>query len=68
MIHLNSPIFLNVEYSRSFVEQYPVCATEKNIVMPYPTIDPDFYAGELFQPNFPNVKRNKLLFYLGGNK
>jgi hypothetical protein len=27
-------------------EEYPVCATEKNIVLPYPTIDPDFYAGK----------------------
>lgn len=63
MIHLTSPIYLNVEYSRSFVDEYPVCAKEKNIVMPYPTIDSDFYAGKLFQNK---LKRDKLIFYLGG--
>lgn len=66
MIHLNSPIFLNVEYSKRFVQEYPVCATEKNIVMPYPTVDSDFYAGKLFLPGFPHIKRDKLMFYLGG--
>lgn len=66
MIHLNDPIFLNVEYSHSFTQEYPICATEKNIVMPYPTIDSDFYAGKWFLPGFPNIKRDKLIFYLGG--
>ena len=74
-MQLNAPVFLNVEFSRSFVEEYPVCATEKNVVMPYPTIDPDFYAGKLFMPGHPSsstsgggsgVKRDKLIFYLGG--
>lgn len=64
MIHLTAPIYLNVEYSRSFVDEYPVCAKEKNIIMPYPTVDPDFYAGKLFQSK---LKRDKLIFYLGGN-
>jgi hypothetical protein len=36
MIQLNTPIFVNVEFSRAFVAEYPVCSTEKNIVMPYP--------------------------------
>jgi hypothetical protein len=66
MIHLNAPLFLNVEYSRSFIEEYPICATEKNIVMPYPTVDTDYYAGKLFLPGYPDVKRDKLIFYLGG--
>ena len=66
MIHLNAPVFINVEYSKSFTQEYPVCATEKNIIMPYPTIDPDFYAGKLFKPNFPKIDRDKLIFYLGG--
>jgi len=63
MIQLQAPIFLNVELSKSFVREYPVCATEKNVVMPYPAIDPDFYAGKLTQPG---IKRDKLIFYLGG--
>ena len=67
MMQLHTPIFLNVEYTKSFVEEYPVCATEKNIVMPYPTVDPDFFAGRYFKPNFPNILRDKLFFYLGGN-
>ena len=46
MIQLNDPIFLNVEFSRSFAEEYPFCALQKNIVMPYPTTDSDFYSGE----------------------
>jgi hypothetical protein len=66
MIHLNAPLFLNVEYSHSFIEEYPICATEKNIVMPYPTVDTDYYAGKLFLPGYPDVKRDKLIFYLGG--
>lgn len=63
MIHLTAPIYLNVEYSRSFVDEYPVCAKEKNIIMPYPTVDPDFYSGNLFQSK---LQRDKLIFYLGG--
>eukprot|EP00601_Ochromonadales_sp_CCMP2298_P000711 CAMPEP_0173179202 /NCGR_PEP_ID=MMETSP1141-20130122/5978_1 /TAXON_ID=483371 /ORGANISM="non described non described, Strain CCMP2298" /LENGTH=410 /DNA_ID=CAMNT_0014101813 /DNA_START=217 /DNA_END=1446 /DNA_ORIENTATION=+ len=47
MLHLHAPIFLCLEYSRSFVEEYPVCAREKNIVVPYPTIDPELYTGVL---------------------
>jgi hypothetical protein len=47
MIQLTPPVFLNVEFSRSFVKEYPVCATEKNVVMPYPTTDPDLINGKL---------------------
>lgn len=47
MIQLNNPIFLNVEYSRSFTLEYPICAKDKNIVLPYPTTDPDILRGEL---------------------
>mmetsp|Transcript_28061 Transcript_28061/g.47194 ORF Transcript_28061/g.47194 Transcript_28061/m.47194 type:complete len:683 (+) Transcript_28061:66-2114(+) len=67
MLQLHPPLFLNVEYSKAFVEEYPVCAREKNIVMPYPTIDPDFYTGKLLVKGYPDTKRDKLLFYLGGN-
>jgi hypothetical protein len=49
MIHLQSPIFLGVEYSKSFVMEYPICTTQKNIVLPYPTTDPDFFSGKLFE-------------------
>lgn len=64
MTQLHTPIFLSVETSRSFGEEYPICAKEKNIIMPYPTIDPDFYSGRWFKPDFP---RDKIIFYLGGN-
>ena len=66
MIHLNNPIFINVEYSRLFVKEYPVCATEKNIVMPYPNTDPDMISGKLM--NEPvRITRNKLIYYQGGS-
>lgn len=45
MIQLEAPVFLNVEFSRSFVKEYPICAAEKNIVMPYPTTDPEVLRG-----------------------
>ena len=67
MIQLNAPIFVNVEFSRAFVGEYPVCATEKNIVMPYPSTDPDMISGRLM--NEPvTITRNKLVFYQGGNR
>ena len=53
MIQLSAPIFLNVEFSRSFVKEYPVCAREKNIVMPYPTTDPDVLRGHLDYASSP---------------
>ena len=66
MIQLHLPIFLNVEFSRSFIHEYPVCARIKNIVMPYPTTD-----FELFNGNYKAVtaryERKRLLFYQGGN-
>jgi hypothetical protein len=37
MIQLTTPIFLSLEYSTTFVDEYPVCSVRKNIVMPYPT-------------------------------
>ena len=54
MIQLYPPIFVNVEFSRSFVTEYPVCATEKNIVVPYPTTDPDLLSGMFFEKNMGN--------------
>ena len=80
MIQLNTPIFLNVELSRSFVLEYPVCSSEKNIVLPYPITDPDLLSGKaagavgavgavgtvaLREPH-KEPKRDKLLFYQGG--
>ena len=51
MIQLMPPIFLNVEFSKSFVEEYPVCAREKNIVMPYPSTDPNMLRGQTLLPS-----------------
>eukprot|EP01034_Spumella_vulgaris_P033223 gene33223-40994_t len=67
MIQLNLPIFLNVEYSLSFAAEYPVCALQKNMVLPYPTTDSDFYSGRLFLPKYPAIARDKLVFYQGGH-
>ena len=63
MMHLHTPIFLNVEYSRSFISDYPTCATRKNIVMPYPTTDPQLFNGKLHSDP---VDRHSLLYYAGG--
>ncbi len=63
MVQLNNPIFLNVEFSKSFVKEYKICATEKNVVMPYPTTDPNVYNGQLLNQN---IERDKLLYYQGG--
>jgi hypothetical protein len=48
MFHLYPPIFLNLEYSLQFSEEYPICTKEKNIVMPYPTIDYELFNGNLY--------------------
>eukprot|EP00605_Chrysophyceae_sp_TOSAG23-4_P001076 GSChrysophyteH1.ASY1.ANO1.1181.1 assembled CDS len=63
MPHLRTPIFLNVEYSLSFVREYPVCSSQKNIVMPYPTTDPQLFNGKLHSDP---VERHSLLYYAGG--
>lgn len=64
MIQLYPPLFINVEYSRSFVQEYPVCSVQKNIIAPYPILDPDLYSAKYFRKN---VARKSLLFYQGGN-
>lgn len=61
--HLYTPIFLSVEYSLSFVKEYPICGTEKNIILPYPMTDPDFFNGKLYKQN---ISRTALLYYAGG--
>jgi hypothetical protein len=69
MIQLNTPIFINVEYSRTFVDEYPICAKFKNIVAPYPTTDPLLYSGAIpsVLVNTSNSPvRDKLIFYQGG--
>jgi hypothetical protein len=63
MIHLYPPIFLALEYSSSFVNEYPICTQQKNILIPYPTTDPDLYNGKL---HAGLVERNSLLYYAGG--
>jgi hypothetical protein len=55
MIQLEAPIFLNVEFSRSFVQEYPICAKEKNIVMPYPSIDPELLRGSLVPSSLKQI-------------
>eukprot|EP01039_Chlorochromonas_danica_P004619 gene4619-5062_t len=64
MSHLHSPIFLHLEYSKQFVQEYPVCAKEKNIMLPYPTTDPDLFSGKL-TVSF-HEERSFLLYYAGG--
>ena len=63
MIHLTAPIYICLEYSLSFVREYPVCASSKNIVMPYPSTDPDLFSEKLFQKP---INRTALLYYWGG--
>eukprot|EP01039_Chlorochromonas_danica_P005407 gene5407-5947_t len=62
MPQLAPPIFFNVELSRSFLNEYPVCARSKNIVLPYAMTDANHYTGELYG----KYKRDKLIFYQGG--
>jgi hypothetical protein len=73
MIQLNSPIFLHLEYSGAFYNEYPICAKQKNIMMPYPSIDP-----KMIETNYDvdihthedvthNNTRELLLYYIGGN-
>jgi hypothetical protein len=63
MMHLHPPIFLCLEYSIGFVQEYPLCATGKNIVVPYPTTDPELFSGKLTSAK---VERKYLLYYAGG--
>jgi len=63
MMHLHTPIFLCLEYSANFIAEYPVCSTHKNIVVPYPTTDPELFNGKL---TGAKVDRNFLLYYAGG--
>ena len=49
MIQLSTPIFLSVEYSSEFIREYPFCSIRKNIVMPYPTTDPELFNGKLLK-------------------
>ena len=74
MIQLYPPIFINIEFSKSFIQEYPICSQQKNIVVPYPTTDPALFSGEFpsllnessstFQQL--NANRDKLIFYYGG--
>ena len=66
MIQLQRPIFLNVEFSASFVSEYPVCAGQKDIIMPYPTTDFEIFNGMVHQQT-DSVPRDRFFFYQGGN-
>jgi len=64
MIQLHRPIFLNVEFSKTFLREYQGACTDKNLVLPYPTVDPDLYNGKYMKPK---ANRDKLLYYHGGH-
>ena len=42
---LSPPIIISVELSKTFVEMYPQCS-RKNILMPYPNTDGDWFNGK----------------------
>ena len=63
MTHLNSPIFISVEYTLSFINEYPKCALKKNILLPYPILDPNVFNGNYLRRN---ISRTSLLYYSGG--
>lgn len=63
MMHLHTPIFLGLEFSLAYVKDYPFCSTMKNIVVPYPTTDPDLFGGKL---HATKIERKFLLYYAGG--
>lgn len=68
-------MFLSLEYSVSFAKEYPVCI-QKNIILPYPTIDPDLYNGKMKSKVMGKKgqdgsdgspeKRDYLIYYAGG--
>ena len=62
MPQLHNPIFLNLEFSQSFIAEYPICS-RKNIVMPYPTTDPELFNGHLYEDP---IERHSLVYYVGG--
>ena len=65
MLHLHNPIFIAIEYSKSFIQEYPFCSRSKNILAPYPTIDPELYSHRWTVPPI-TANRSSLLFYSGG--
>lgn len=66
MPHLYPPIFVGLEYSRSFIEEYPVCNKMKNIVVPYPTVDPDLFSGKYMRKYENKLQKSALMYYAGG--
>lgn len=62
MPQLAPPLFLSVELSRSFLQEYPACAS-KNLVLPYAGTDANYFLGRYTSSRIP---RSKLLFYQGG--
>ena len=58
-------MFLGVEYSLSFIREYPICTRTKNIVMPYPNTDYQIYNGHINKVKL-HIQRHYLLYYWGG--
>lgn len=65
MLHLLNPIFVAVEYSKSFIAEYPVCSRRKNILAPYPTVDPELFSRKWHPPAIAD-NRSSLFYYSGG--
>jgi hypothetical protein len=53
---LTPPIVISVELSTTFVEMYPNCA-RKNILMPYPNTDGEWFNGKLNQEMSRNLEK-----------
>jgi hypothetical protein len=66
MLQLSNPIFLNVELTRKFIEEYPFCSKNKIAVLPYPTTDPNLFSKRIFDFKLMKTQRNRLYFYQGG--
>ena len=58
LIHLLNPLFISLEYSKSFIFEYPICSKIKNIIVPYPSIDNDLFSGKYF-----HIEKNEIENY-----
>ena len=63
LLQLHRPIFLTTESSRSFIKEYGPSCAKKNLVMPFPNLDPKFYGVD---PWRVSIKRSKLVMYQSG--
>jgi hypothetical protein len=62
MIQLHTPIFIHLEYSKAFIKEYPICSSYKNILVPYPSIDPKIINGNIYSITNSNIN-NKINHY-----